>query len=64
MEETKIEASEVSDETELSSIGIDSLLSLVLAQKFRTELQLDVRNSLFMDCLTIGDLRTWLADYC
>ncbi|ODM17076.1 hypothetical protein SI65_07475 [Aspergillus cristatus] len=64
VEETEIEASEVSDETELSSIGIDSLLSLVLAQKFRTELQLDVRNSLFMDCLTIGDLRTWLVDYC
>lgn len=62
--ETEIELHELTDETEFSSIGVDSLLSLVLAQKFGSELRLEVRNSLFMDCLTIGDFKAWLMDYC
>lgn len=62
--ETEIELHELTDETEFASIGVDSLLSLVLAQKFGSEFKLEVRSSLFMDCPTIGDFKAWLMDYC
>ncbi|EDP47078.1 hypothetical protein KXW98_000949 [Aspergillus fumigatus] len=62
--ETAIELTELSDETAFSSIGVDSLLSLVLAEKFTAEFHLDFRSSLFLDCPTIGDLKAWLIDYC
>ncbi|PKX88913.1 non-reducing polyketide synthase encA [Aspergillus novofumigatus IBT 16806] len=62
--ETAIELTELSDETAFSSIGVDSLLSLVLAEKFTAEFRLEFRSSLFLDCPTIGDLKAWLIDYC
>lgn len=62
--ETEIDLHELTDKTEFSAIGVDSLLSLVLAQKFGTEFKLEVRSSLFMDCPTIGDFKAWLMDYC
>ncbi|KAF9889867.1 hypothetical protein FE257_006957 [Aspergillus nanangensis] len=62
-QETEIELHELVDETAFSSIGVDSLMSLVLAQRFATELDLEVRSSLFMDCPTIGDFKAWLNDY-
>ncbi|KAF7158669.1 hypothetical protein CNMCM6106_005459 [Aspergillus hiratsukae] len=62
--ETAIELTELSDETVFSSIGVDSLLSLVLAEKFTAEFHLDFRSSLFLDCPTIGDLKAWLIDHC
>ncbi|KZF25341.1 beta-ketoacyl synthase domain-containing protein [Xylona heveae TC161] len=62
--ETGLEVSEVADETTFVQIGVDSLMSLVLAEKFRSQLQLDVKSSLFLDCPTIGDLKGWLEQYC
>ncbi|CAG8128284.1 unnamed protein product [Penicillium salamii] len=62
--ETEIDLEELLDETEFSCIGIDSLMSLVLVQRFATELKLELRGSLFFDCPTIGDFKTWLRDYC
>lgn len=62
--ETEIDIEELLDETEFSCIGIDSLMSLVLVQRFATELQLELRSSLFFDCPTIGDFKAWLKDYC
>lgn len=62
--ETEIDLEELLDETEFSCIGIDSLMSLVLVQRFATELQLELRSSLFFDCPTIGDFKAWLKDYC
>jgi monodictyphenone polyketide synthase len=47
--ETAIELSELSDETAFSSIGVDSLLSLVLAEMFTAEFRLDFRSSLFLE---------------
>jgi monodictyphenone polyketide synthase len=35
-----------------------------LAGKFTVEFYQDCRNSLFVDCPTIGDLKTLLIDYC
>jgi asperthecin polyketide synthase len=62
--ETGLEVSEITDETTFVQIGVDSLMSLVLAEKFRSELQLDIKSSLFLDCLTIGDLKGWMEQYC
>ncbi|KAJ5513133.1 polyketide synthase [Penicillium fimorum] len=62
--ETEIDPHELTDETEFASIGVDSLLSLVLAQKFGSEFKLEVLSSLFLDCPTIGDFKAWLMDYC
>ncbi|KAJ5810983.1 polyketide synthase [Penicillium robsamsonii] len=62
--ETEIDLHELTNETEFASIGVDSLMSLVLAQKFGSEFKLEVRSSLFLDCPTIGDFKAWLMDYC
>lgn len=62
--ETGLEVSEITDETTFAQIGVDSLMSLVLAEKFRSELKLDVRSSLFLDCPTIGDLKGFMEQYC
>ncbi|KAL2818704.1 hypothetical protein BDW59DRAFT_175058 [Aspergillus cavernicola] len=62
--ETGISVSDLVDETKFATIGVDSLLSLVLSQKFSTELQVEVKSALFLECPTIGDLKAWLIDYC
>ncbi|KAF5863302.1 hypothetical protein ETB97_010300 [Aspergillus alliaceus] len=62
--ETGLDVPEITDESTFAQIGVDSLMSLVLAEKFRNELQLDVKSSLFLDCPTIGDLKGWLEQYC
>lgn len=61
--ETGLSASEITDESTFVSIGVDSLMSLVLAEKFRAELAIDIKSSLFLDCPTIGEFKTWLEQY-
>jgi acyl carrier protein len=51
------------DDAHFANLGIDSLMSLVIAEKFRTELDVKVGGSLFLDYETIGDLRQWLDEY-
>ncbi|KAL4783980.1 hypothetical protein BJX76DRAFT_367919 [Aspergillus varians] len=45
-------------------LGVDSLMSLVLSEKFRAELGLEVKSSLFLECPTVGDMMEWLEQYC
>ena len=59
-EETAIAAAELTPDTSFIDLGIDSLMSLVLAQKFRTDMGVDVRDSLFVEFPTIGHLCRWL----
>ena len=60
-EESGIAEEELTDDTHFADIGIDSLLSLVIVSRFRDELELDIpMDSLFVDCLTVGDLRSSL----
>lgn len=61
--ETALDISELVDDADFTSLGIDSLMSLVLAEKFRIELDVHVNGSLFLDYPTIRDLRVWLVDY-
>lgn len=59
-EETGLDASELTPGVVFEDIGLDSLLSLNLAGRFREELDLDVEQSLFVDCPTVKDLISFL----
>ncbi|KAF1957831.1 putative polyketide synthase [Byssothecium circinans] len=61
--ETALELEDLVDEAQFADLGVDSLLSLVIAEKLRTELDVKVGGSLFLDYPTIGDLRRWLEEY-
>jgi asperthecin polyketide synthase len=58
-EETAVEA-ELTEDASFLYLGVDSLMSLVLAQRFRSEIGVDVRDSLFIEFPTIGHLCRWL----
>ena len=62
-QETALDVAVLEDSAEFSNLGIDSLMSLVLTEKLRGELDVKVNGSLFLDYPTIGDLRTWLVEY-
>lgn len=61
--EAALEISNLEDDESFANLGIDSLISLVIVEKFRTELNVKVGSSLFLDYPTIGDLRKWLDEY-
>ena len=62
--EAALELTEVQDEASFLSLGIDSLMSLVIAEKFREELGVTASGGgLFLEYPTIGDLRAWLEEY-
>ncbi|KAK9418015.1 hypothetical protein SUNI508_08444 [Seiridium unicorne] len=61
--ESAIELAELTDDAGFGNLGIDSLMSLVIAEKFREELGVIVSGSLFLEYPTIGDLRAWLEEY-
>lgn len=61
--EAGLELSDMEDDASFAGLGVDSLMSLVIAEKFRTELGVKVGGSLFLDYETIGDLREWLDEY-
>ena len=61
--EAGLDLPDLQDEASFASLGIDSLMSLVLAEKFREELGVTVGGSLFLEYPTLGDLRGWLEEY-
>ena len=61
--EAALDLGEMSDDASFASLGIDSLMSLVIAEKFRDELGVTVGGSLFLEYPTVGDLREWLGEY-
>ena len=61
--EAGIELSDLQDETSFADLGVDSLMSLVIAEKFRKDLNVKVSGSLFLDYPKIGDLTQWLQEY-
>ncbi|KAF2963431.1 hypothetical protein GQX73_g10156 [Xylaria multiplex] len=61
--EAGLARSDLQETTTFSELGIDSLMSLVISDKFREELNITVTGSLFLEYPTIGDLRGWLSDY-
>lgn len=61
--EAAIDIEELTDEASFAELGVDSLMSLVIAEKFREHLNVVVNGSLFLEYPTIGDLRAWLEEY-
>ncbi|ESZ98980.1 putative polyketide synthase [Sclerotinia borealis F-4128] len=61
--EAGLDVSELQDNINFASLGVDSLMSLVIAEKFRDELGVTVNGSLFLEYPTVGDLRAWLLEY-
>ncbi|KAG8525581.1 putative secondary metabolism biosynthetic enzyme [Bacidia gigantensis] len=58
-EESGISIPEMKDEDYLSDLGIDSLLLLVIASRFREELSLDLSASFFADVDSIGAIKNY-----
>ncbi|KAI1098430.1 putative polyketide synthase [Jackrogersella minutella] len=61
--ETGLDRSDLTDEKAFVELGVDSLMSLVLAEKYRQELAIEIKSSLFLECPTIGELKGWLEQY-
>nr|APX43975.1 polyketide synthase [Pestalotiopsis microspora] len=61
--EAGIGIEDLSDDADFGSLGLDSLLSLVVAEKFREELGVTASGGLFLEFPTVGDLKTWLREY-
>lgn len=62
-DEAVLDLADLSGEADFASLGIDSMMSLVIAEKFREQLGVVVSGSLFLEYPTIGDLRSWLEEY-
>lgn len=60
-EEIGVTVAELSDNSNFADFGVDSLLSLTIAGKFREELDMDVESSVFVECPTVKDLKAFLA---
>lgn len=62
-DEAVLELSELKDEASFAELGVESLMSLVIAEEFREQLQVTVRGSLLLEYPTVGDLKVWLREY-
>ena len=62
-EETGTDLAEIAEAASFASLGVDSLMSLVIAEKFRSALGVTVTGSLFLEYPTVGDLKAWLLEY-
>ncbi|KAL1801695.1 hypothetical protein ACET3X_002037 [Alternaria dauci] len=60
--ETGVDASELKDDTTFMQIGVDSLMSLVLVEKFKNILKMEIKSSLFIECETVGVFKEWLEE--
>lgn len=58
-----LELADLQDAASFAELGVDSLMSLVIAEKLREELDVVVSGSLFIEYPTVGDLRSWLVEY-
>ncbi|KAL4948108.1 ketoacyl-synt-domain-containing protein [Aspergillus filifer] len=62
--ESKLALSDLTDDASFSNLGVDSLMSLVLSEKFRSELGIDIKSSFFLECPTVGEAKEWIDQNC
>ncbi|RCI12041.1 hypothetical protein L249_0133, partial [Ophiocordyceps polyrhachis-furcata BCC 54312] len=61
-EESGLKMGDLNDDTNFADAGIDSLLSLVIINRFRTELDLDLSSeALFLECSTVAEMKTLMV---
>lgn len=66
LEETRLSADELTDQSTFAGLGVDSLLSMVINSRFREELELDIEdenNSIFITYPTIGLFKEKMSGY-
>ena len=51
----------LNDDAEVAAFGLDSLMSLVLSQRLRQELKIEIRDAFFLEVSTFGDLKLLLV---
>lgn len=56
-EELAIDIGLLTDECEIADIGLDSLMSLVISQKLRDDLGVEIRDAFYLEIATVGDLK-------
>jgi iterative type I PKS product template protein len=61
-EEIGVPVTDLTDDSDFSELGVDSLLSLTILSKIRETLQMDLSPSTFQECLTVRELRRFLGD--
>ncbi|KAI0417496.1 putative polyketide synthase [Xylaria grammica] len=61
--EAGLDITNLTDDASFANLGVDSLMSLVIAEKFREQLGVVVSGSLFLEYPNIGDLKAWLEEY-
>ena len=61
--EAELPLSELQDDCAFANLGVDSLLSLQIAGKFREDLDLDIPSSVFHDYPTPAELRGYLKKF-
>ena len=59
-EELAVDVGQLTDEVELADLGLDSLMSLVLSQKLRDGLGIEMRDAFFLEVDTVGELKRLL----
>ena len=58
-EESGVPVSELTGDKAFAELGVDSLLALLCASRFREELGLDYESSIFSDCPTVEELESF-----
>lgn len=61
--EIGIPVDELADNIEFANMGVDSLMSLAIAGRFREELELQVQSSLFVDYPSVRAMKQYLAQF-
>lgn len=61
--ETGLDTDDLSAEAAFAELGVDSLMSLTLAEKIQSELGLPVKASVFLECTTVGEFEEWLGKH-
>ncbi|KAH9904016.1 hypothetical protein F4778DRAFT_770564 [Xylariomycetidae sp. FL2044] len=62
VEESGLEMASLTDDTDFTDVGIDSLLGLTIAARFKEELDIDVDfNELFVEHPTVKDMKVFLG---
>ncbi|KAJ5165076.1 Acyl transferase/acyl hydrolase/lysophospholipase [Penicillium coprophilum] len=56
-EELAVDIGLLTDECEIADIGLDSLMSLVISQKLRENIGIEIRDAFYLEVTTIGDLK-------
>ena len=59
--EVGVDIAELADAIQLADLGVDSLMSLTIAGRFREELGLEIDNNIMAELGTIGSLKKYLS---